>query len=384
MRVQNLYRTLLAVCAVSVSAHGLVPTCLAGQPGKAVPGVQQNRVTAMQLDGAEASLTIFPVVLCGPNRPEEAGQIGTKVADVVGVMLEEAGMVNLEATDLEFVLPEDADFGQAAGYFGEFVRRNPIETDYALYTEFVGHRGAGRIGEVRAIIVDRAGGIVWTDRQTPNDPDFKRIKPGDPMTCCVLLTERVRTLLGIPDSARADSGTGRFARKLAKESLVPDKAEWAAMEQRQAIMKEAGRKATVAVYPVRLSDDEVGENDAAHLAKLLSNTKLCDAQAVDSPLHVKIVPDANEQKLLWQLARTFQDHIKRNPPEADYSLLADYRMRPNGKGAWTVHFVVCDRDGEWVVVDYQNDHHSDFQSIDPRTTDKCGTLVAKRLEGYLR
>jgi hypothetical protein len=310
--------------------------------------------------------------------------MGTKVADVVGLMLEEAGMGNLEATDLAFVLPRDADFGQSAGYFGEFVRRNPIETDYALYAEFVGRRGASSIDEVRAIIVDRAGGIAWTDRQTPNDPDFKRIKPDAPMACCVLLTERVRTLLEIPDSARDESRTGRFARKFAKDSPVPDKEEWAAMKNRQATMKEAGRNATVAVYPVRLSDDEVGKNDAAHLAKLLSKTKLCDAQAVDSPLYVKIDPANNEQKLLWQLARTFQDHVKQNPPDADYALLADYIMNPRTGHAWAVHLVVCDRDGEWVIVDYQNDHHGDFQSIDPKTTENCGTLVAKRFEGYLR
>ena len=58
-------------------------------------------------------------------------------------------------------------------------------------------------------------------------------------------------------------------------------------------------------------------------------------------------------------------------------------MAPDG-GAWAVHFVVCDREGEWVIVDFQNDHHGDFQSIDPKTPDDCGRLVAKRLQGYLR
>ncbi len=73
-----------------------------------------------------------------------------------------------------------------------------------------------------------------------------------------------------------------------------------------------------------------------------------------------------------------------SPHQADYALLADYRMRPAVGRAWTVHFVIRDRDGEWVIVDYQNNHHDDFQSIDPKTTDDCGRLVAKRLVGYLR
>ena len=226
---------------------------------------------------------------------------------------------------------------------------------------------------------------MWIDRQTAADRDFKRAKPSDPMTCCHFLAERVRTQLGIPRSARDDSGNGKFARMSSESSAGPDKAEWAAMEQRQAVMKKTGRSASVAVFPVRLSDDEASGTDAAHLAELLGKKKLCEAKAVDSPLRVKIEPSRNMQKLLWGLARTFQDHVKRNPPDADYALLADYLMDPRaGHGAWAVHFVICDRAGEWVIVDFQNEHHGDFQSVDPRTHDDCGRLVAKRLGGYLR
>ncbi len=384
MRVQNPTRTLLTACVVSVSAYGLVPGCRAADPGKDAPVAQQNRLKAMRADGAGASLTIFPVVLCGPNRPKEVGAMGTDVGNVVGLMLEESGMRNLEATDKAFVLPADADFDGAAGPFGEFVRGNPIETRYALYAEFVGRPGASHIDEVRAVIVDRAGGIVWIDRQTSDDRDFKRINPGEPMTCCVLLTERVRTLLGIPESARDDSGTGKFARMFARNSPAPDKAEWAAMEQRQAAMKKAARTAKVTIFPVRLSNDEVSEEEAAHLAELLNKKKLCEARAVDSPLHVEVKPARNEQKMLWDLARGFQDHVKQNPPETDYALLADYIMHPREGRAWAVHFVICDRLGEWVIVDFQNDHHGDFQSVDPKTPEDCGRLVAKRLKGYLR
>ena len=37
-----------------------------------------------------------------------------------------------------------------------------------------------------------------------------------------------------------------------------------------------------------------------------------------------------------------------------------------------------------LIVDFQNSHHGDFQSIDPKTPEDCGRLVAKRIEGYLR
>ena len=37
---------------------------------------------------------------------------------------------------------------------------------------------------------------------------------------------------------------------------------------------------------------------------------------------------------------------------------------------------------DWAIVDFQNDHHSEFQSINSTTTDDCGRLVVKRLDGY--
>lgn len=168
-----------------------------------------------------------------------------------------------------------------------------------------------------------------------------------------------------------------------KNSPTLGKEERVAMEKRLEAMKKAGRSAKVAVFPVRLSDNEVGKKDAAHLAKLLRTKKLCEARPVDSPLRVKIQFTTNEQELLWELARAFQDHVKQNPPKADYALLADY-MYPQPDRAWAVHFVICDRDGEFVIVDFQNEHHGDFQSIDPRTPDDCARLVAKRLKGYIR
>ncbi|MGB2988315.1 MAG: hypothetical protein WBE26_20790 [Phycisphaerae bacterium] len=375
MRDDGFIRMPLAAFMVALVVGTLVPACRAGGANKQVPPEQQKRLEAMQAEGTKASLTVFPVVM-GDSAQKD-------VADVLALLLEQAGMTNLERTDVVFRLPKEATFDQAGELFGEFVRKNPIKTEYALYAEVVGTPDTGP-KEIRGVIVDRTGQSVLVDLQTPADRDFKRAKPDCPMDCCVFLAERVRTQLGIPESARDDSGEGKIARMLAKNSPGPDKAEWAAIEQRQAVMKKAGRSAKVAVYPVRLSDDEVGEKDAAHLATLLSSKKLCEASAVDSPLRVKIEPARDMQKLLWALARTFQTHVKQNPPEADYALMADYIMHPSGERAWAVHFVVCDRQGEWVIVDFQNDHHGDFQSIDPKTFDDCGRLVARRMKGYLR
>ena len=378
MRSHGLIRVRLVALMAGLVALVIVPACQASGGKNQVLPEQQERLKTMRKQGAKASLTVFPIIM------GDSAALNKDVADVVAVLLEKAGMTNLQTTDAVFPLPKEVPFAQAAELFGEFVRKNPVETDYALYAEFVGNPETGT-KEIRCVIVDKTGRSVLVDRQTQADREFQRAKPRDPMTCCMFLVERVRTHLGIPKSARDDSGKGKFARMSSENSAGPGKAERAAMEQRQAVMKKTGRSAKVAVFPVRLSDDEASGTDAAHLAELLSKKKLCEAKAVDSPLRVKIEPSRSMQNLLWGLARTFQDHVKRNPPEADYALLADYVMDPRaGHGAWAVHFVVCDRDGEWVIVDFQNNHHGDFQSIDPKTFDDCGRLVTKRLEGYLR
>lgn len=365
------------IVAVSVGllVYTFVSGCNAGHNKIQVTPEQQKRLKTMQKEGTQASLMVFPVVM-GGNAIKD-------VAEVLALLLEKTGMSNLETTDAIFRLPEEIKFDQAAKLFGEFIHNNPIETDYALYTEFVGTR-ANWPTEIRGIIVDRAGQSVLVIRKTSADRDFKRAKPDGPMTACVFMAQRVRTRLGIPKSAKDDSGKGKFAKMFEKNSPAPEQAKWDAMKKRQTVMKQKGRKATVAVYPVRHSNEKVEDKDAAQLATLLNKKKLCNAKSVDSPLHVKLKPTYNEQELLWELAREFQDHIKRNPPKTDYALLADYTIRTNVGRAWTVHFVICDRDGEWVIVDYQNNHHDDFQSIDPRTPDDCALLVAKRLKGYIR
>ena len=246
---------------------------------------QQERLKTMRKQGVNASLTVFPVVT-GDDAVFNKG-----VADVVAVLLEKAGMTNLQTTDAVFPLPKEVPFAQAAELFGKFVRENPIETDYALYAEFVGSPETGP-KEIRSVIVDRTGRSVLVDRQTAADREFKRAKPRDPMTCSMFLVERVRTQLGIPKSARDDSGKGKFARMSSENSEGPGKAEWAAMEQRQAVMKKTGRSAKVAVFPVRLSDDEASGTDAAHLAELLSKKKLCEAKAVDSAREARRVGGA--------------------------------------------------------------------------------------------
>ena len=94
--------------------------------------------------------------------------------------------------------------------------------------------------------------------------------------------------------------------------------------------------------------------------------------------------DPNELKTLWDLAREFRDYVHKNTPETDYVLYADYVFNPQNWEQGFVHFIVCDRKGEWVIVDMQNSHHPDYQSIKPASQEGCGKLLVKRLMDILR
>jgi hypothetical protein len=301
------------------------------------------------------------------------------------VLLEKAGMTNLQTTDAVFRLPKEPTFDQAAELFGEFVRKNPIETDYALYAEFVGTPPETGVTEIRGIIVDRTGQSVWVDLQTPDDRDFKRAKPkpSEPMTCCHFLAERVRTLLGIPESARDDSGKGKFVKLWARKSSLPDKAELAAMEQRQAAMKKAGTSARVMVYPARLGGDHTDQTSATRLSKLLNEAKLCQATVAKTGPVLEGEGWPNEMRVLWLFARAARSYARQHPVDSDYVLFADYWFNPRG-AVWAVHFVVCDRAGDWVIVELQNSHQEDFQRINPKSLADCDRLVLERLKKHLR
>src|SRR5208337_4056041 len=108
----------------------------------------------------------------------------------------------------------------------------------------------------------------------------------------------------------------------------------------------------VAVFPVRVS----GRGDpqvAARLAKMLTKEGFGHAEPVDAGPKLDIKPNTNQMRITWDIARGFQDFLRKNPPAADYALLADYGIGRSSDGKTEVggvQYVLCDRSGGWVVV----------------------------------
>jgi hypothetical protein len=353
----------VAFCAALAGAAALFAERAEGGP-------QVSTGDRFRAAGKTASMTVAQTVT--------AGKPVAKVGEVVALMLERSGMSNLETSSVAFTPPKDADLDAAAAAFAAFVKANPPTTDYVLFTEFQGAPAKG-VRQIRAIVATKHGEIVWKDRQAPGDVDFDRIKPREPIQCCLLVVERLRPVLGLGREGSAEGG--KISERWRRESGVPDKTELAAIESRGKAFKESAARAILAVYPVH-AEGTFSAESASNIAVAVAKGKLANANAVADGPRIESHADMNEQKVLWTMARGLSEYVKKNPPEADYVLYADYIMSNSGVGA--VHFSICNRQGELVVVDYQNNHAPDFKRINPSTRGDCDRLLVKRLEGYSR
>ncbi len=377
MRVRKV--VVIAVTAMGIGAAAMTAPVTAGEPTAGKPGLvtpeQQKRLDLMKSKGAEASLTILPVRLGG--KPFD------RVTEVVGLLLEMQGLKNIELGKTALEPAPKTDLQGLAASVGEFVKGQAIPTEYVLYAEINGTRETG-ITELRAVVADKAGRVVWTDRQTPEDEAFRALKPREPMTCCLLLVQRLGPQLGLNEETRRAAKPGKMAAIMDQRSGMPPASERAPLPERQKQWKQSRQEATLMVFPARVRG-AADTASATDLAKMIQGAGLCKAvPAQQSVLLKPSQPDPNEMKVLWDLAREFRDHLRKNPPDADYVLYADYAFNPQRWEQGCVHFVVCDRNGEWVIVDMQNSHHPDYRSIKPTSREGCDEILLKRLEGYLR
>lgn len=332
------------------------------------------RLDQMQAAKTKNSITIYPVAL--------GGEPSKDVAAVIGLMLEKAGLTEIELADSAYAPDESADFATRCADFAEHVRNGQIVTRYALYAEYLGSPSEG-VKEVRGMVVNADGELVWWDRQQPGDLDFIRVRPRNPMTCSVLLVDRLKPAMGLDASTATPDREGKMARYWKVKSGVPSDGERAAIEKRAEAFGAVAPKATIAVCAARVGDD-VCKACAERLVEKINDAGLCEAKLAAVHPHLDVAGSTNEQRVLWNLADAAKAHAKSTPPKADYVLYADYMIALPDGPAHAVHFVVCDREGEWVIVDFQNEYQADFKRIRPKTLEDCDQLVVERLRHYLK
>jgi hypothetical protein len=214
---------------------------------------------------------------------------------------------------------------------------------------------------------------------------MKKIGDRDPMTFSVLLVEQFGPQLGLNEETAKAAKPGKLAALLDQRSGLPPENERAALPGRRQVMKQTLPGATLLVYPARIGGNQTSVSSATNIAGLLNEAGICKSVASDQPVLLKASQaDPNELKALWGLAREFREYVRAHPPAADYALYADYVFNPQNAEQGFVHFVVCDRKGEWVMVDMQNSHQPDYQSVGIISRERCDQLLVKRLEGCLK
>ncbi|MBL9150335.1 MAG: hypothetical protein JNM94_16730 [Phycisphaerae bacterium] len=320
----------------------------------------------------DATMTVYPTFL--------VGKPSTQVGEVVGMMLERGGMTHLTVAADPYVPPTGADWPATSADFAAFVKTHPIATDYALFTEFRGTPKSG-CDAVRIAVADRAGTIVWSDVQDAGDAIFDRVKPREPMQCCIVAAEALRPAFSLGDPNAAGAPEGPIAKSWAKASGVPDEAERKAIATRAAAFAKAPATTSVVLFPPQVNG--TAGTSAADLVARVNDAKAFAATAGAPVPPFAVEPTPNEQKLLWTVAREFAAHVKAHPPkDAAYAVLANYLMGTLADGTPVVggvHTIVVDREGNLVVVDCQNSHQKDFREINPTTVEGCDRLVARRL-----
>jgi len=353
--------------------------------------------TATPIEGfPDATITIFPATyvvtgpvekyrkfhdrLMGPAGREEF----QKITGTLALLLEERGYDGFEMADTEFRFPTQKEGREdRAAAFGEFVGGLDLKTEYALGTEVTVHLEKS-FEEIYTVIVDAAGTVVWEDSQGPGDAEFDSDPPGSAEHCGAFAYRRLSPAMAL-DTLPEPELSEEKKRELEemRAGQPPSQSEFAAIEARLEAMKNTGGSARVVVYPARVDGDHTEKDCAKRLSGLLNDAGLCRASAAKTGPVLTGEGWPNEMEVLWRFAQAARRHARRNPVDSDYTLFADYWFAPNGN-VWAVHFVICDRAGDWVLVDMQNNHHEDFQRVGPKNVKDCDRLVSERLAGLLR
>lgn len=360
-----------------------VAACCAVLPARADEPAGPSRSDA---SATAKSVTVFPVVL-NSGKPIDgvAASMSKDLAELVGLLLERAGVKQIEIADTQFCPSEEDDLAKLAEAFGQFVRSRNLSTEYALYGQFFGTPGKG-VDEIRLVVVDRQGKVVLSERRNRQQLSQLGEKKVDPMIASYHLVCRLQGVWGLADPNRGDAPEGKMAKLWAAKSGLPPKSEREAMQSRLNGLKKTIKTSTVAVFPVRVSGKS-DEQVAVRLAEMLSQEGFGRAEPAGADPKLDIKPSTNQTRIVWDVARAFRDFLRKNPPAADYALIADYGIGRTADGKTEVggvQLVLCDRQGDWVLVTLRNSHQPDFRQINPQSPDDCNRLVVEAITNDLR
>jgi hypothetical protein len=339
--------TTLCRCLLPLLALAAFPLVAQDSPDPAAA-----RRTALERAGVGAPVVLWPVRLLG--RPSG------EVADALGLLLERQGMPSLEPAGGTFDAKQLA-WDAVPAAFGAEVRAAAArgllpKGAYSLYAELLGDPKTGPT-EVRFVVVDAAGDVVLVDRQTPQDPTFRRTAGADPdpLGCVACVAERLFEHAGWRQ-VKGGVREGRFEAMWQRKSGMPDRQQRAAMQQRAASLRQQLASAEFALFAP--PGPPAAAFDPARFAAELQRQLGCKA-VVPTAGQLVVAPAANQQKRLYDLAAA-AGKAQRQPGAAGYAIAVDFAIDADGKRGYA-NVVVLDQAGELVLAEYVNDQHALFQ-----------------------
>lgn len=167
-----------------------------GVPSESEQRAMDARAKALAIAGTSASLTVMPVRSGGALHAADASIIAARVAELklatataaqTGPTLQVSPSIN-----------EQKVLWQMARGLAAEVRAHPIDTDYALYAEYLsGTDATGKpfVGAVHFAVVNRAGELVLVDFQNDHSQAFAKAKPASREECDALVVQRLQERL---------------------------------------------------------------------------------------------------------------------------------------------------------------------------------------------
>lgn len=321
-------------------------------------GITSITPTKAQESASLPSVTILPVTAMPNEFPEDFAK---RVAMVIGTLLEKQGLEKIEIADKPIVTANSQKITDLVTDYQKAVQSSSFTTDLALQVQFDGKPNTG-VQSLRWLVIDRTGKVVVQKEATSNDWKNANIRPSDPMTCSAYVAEQLQKHWKLP--GKPSSTDGKLVTFWKRDAGLPEADELTRMQERRSLYrKERSSKTLSIVIPKRSGHDSgiASKELAASLGKSLR----MEVQVIEDSKLIPSTMHSNEQRVLWDMAKATKKWIEETRPQTDYVLCLDAASIESH--LHFIHLILCNRQGDWVWVDYMNDHHQDFPSKSAQT-----------------
>ena len=142
------------------------------------------------------------------------------------------------------------------------------------------------------------------------------------------------------------------------------------------------RTAVISVLPVQIGRTP-DTSHAVNLAQRMPRAGVCRACGIVRPVAFVAVRPEQDDDAFRELALEVRTYLRQNPTGADFTLYATYALTTAQDQLTAIHLVLCDAQGEWVMVDRQVLHGATSSSAPPASERDGDELVVLRLQGFL-